>query len=335
MKKLQIPNSKLQGNTKPQAPRLSRQNAALNPRTEVGQTGMSASRRTSVLGLNSWCLEFLWSLALGVRSFARVALLCLALQLSAAAGSPLTLWYRQPAAKGMNEALPIGNGRIGALIYGGVATERLVLNDSSFWTGTEISSDDYSKMGSYQMLGELLVTVSGGNTASITSPVVSCPSGHKAFYEKEELAYSFDGKAGTKWCVEHHDQPVVWEARLPEAKAVAQYTLTSANDSPKRDPSTWEFAGSADGKAWTTLDKHSSEPTFGKRGEAKQFAFTNDKPFRFYRFTFQPNAGMKHFQVGEIAMAGVTPMQDTALAAVEDYRRSLDLATATHVVSHK
>ncbi len=77
-------------------------------------------------------------------------------QISAA---DLTLWYDKPAAGGMNEALPIGNGRIGALIYGGVDTERLVLNDSSLWTGTEISSDDYAKMGSYQMLGELLINL--------------------------------------------------------------------------------------------------------------------------------------------------------------------------------
>ena len=69
----------------------------------------------------------------------------------------LTLWYDKPANKGMNEALPIGNGKFGGLIYAGPKQERVVLNEISLWTGSEISTDDYAKMGSYQMLGELLV----------------------------------------------------------------------------------------------------------------------------------------------------------------------------------
>ena len=250
----------------------------------------------------------------------------------------LTLWYTQPAKKGMNEALPIGNGRIGELVYAGVETERLVLNDSSLWTGTEISSDDYSKMGSYQFLGELFVTMSSGATASlaVTEPVVSCPSGQKAFYESEELAHSFDGDPNTKWCVEHHNEPVVWEARLPEAKALTQYAFTSAHDTPQRDPSTWTFAGSNDGKEWTSLDKHSGEPPFAKRGESKTFSFANTTAFRIYRFTFQPNKSMKHFQIGEIALPGVMAHKtaDAAPSAAE-YRRCLDLATAMHTVTYK
>jgi alpha-L-fucosidase 2 len=71
--------------------------------------------------------------------------------------SDLTLWYAQPAAKGMNEALPIGGGRFGGLIYAAPERERIVLNEISLWTGTEISSDNYKEMGSYQMLGELLI----------------------------------------------------------------------------------------------------------------------------------------------------------------------------------
>src|ERR1035437_11180302 len=69
----------------------------------------------------------------------------------------LTLWYDKPANKGMNEAMPIGNGKFGGLVYAGPKQERVVLNESSLWTGTAISTDDYSKMGWYEMLGELLV----------------------------------------------------------------------------------------------------------------------------------------------------------------------------------
>ncbi|MFD1951815.1 glycoside hydrolase N-terminal domain-containing protein [Sphingomonas arantia] len=44
------------------------------------------------------------------------------------------LWYAQPA-KVWTEALPIGNGRLGAMVYGGTAAERLQLNEDSFWAG--------------------------------------------------------------------------------------------------------------------------------------------------------------------------------------------------------
>jgi alpha-L-fucosidase 2 len=48
--------------------------------------------------------------------------------------SPLTLWYRQPAEQ-WTEALPIGNGRLGAMIFGGIARERLQLNEDTLYAG--------------------------------------------------------------------------------------------------------------------------------------------------------------------------------------------------------
>jgi len=47
---------------------------------------------------------------------------------------PFTLWYRQPAREWV-EALPIGNGRLGAMVFGGVREERLQLNEDTFWSG--------------------------------------------------------------------------------------------------------------------------------------------------------------------------------------------------------
>jgi alpha-L-fucosidase 2 len=45
-----------------------------------------------------------------------------------------TLWYRKPAGV-WEEALPIGNGRLGAMIFGGVADERIQLNEDTLWAG--------------------------------------------------------------------------------------------------------------------------------------------------------------------------------------------------------
>lgn len=68
----------------------------------------------------------------------RVILLCLiALEpvaVSAAERHRTVLWYRQPAAT-WNEALPVGNGRLGAMIFGGTASERIQLNEDTIWAG--------------------------------------------------------------------------------------------------------------------------------------------------------------------------------------------------------
>jgi alpha-L-fucosidase 2 len=51
------------------------------------------------------------------------------------AESPLTLWYRKPASKWESEALPIGNGSLGTMVFGQVEHERLQLNEHSLWSG--------------------------------------------------------------------------------------------------------------------------------------------------------------------------------------------------------
>ena len=46
----------------------------------------------------------------------------------------LKLWYNKPASK-WTEALPIGNGRIGAMIFGGIEQDRIQFNEETLWTG--------------------------------------------------------------------------------------------------------------------------------------------------------------------------------------------------------
>src|SRR5436190_7351524 len=53
---------------------------------------------------------------------------------AASADSANLLWYRQPAVQ-WTEGLPIGNGRLGAMVFGGVEAERLQINEDTVWAG--------------------------------------------------------------------------------------------------------------------------------------------------------------------------------------------------------
>ncbi len=55
------------------------------------------------------------------------------------------LWYRQPACS-WNEALPLGNGRLGAMVFGGVEAERICLNEDTLWSG---KPNFYENEGAY------------------------------------------------------------------------------------------------------------------------------------------------------------------------------------------
>src|ERR1035438_198139 len=76
--------------------------------------------------------------------------LMIALALAATASAQrLALHYTQPAEDWQSQALPIGNGRLGAMIFGDARREHVQLNEISLWTGDE------NDTGSYQNLGDL------------------------------------------------------------------------------------------------------------------------------------------------------------------------------------
>ena len=69
-----------------------------------------------------------------------------------AGDSTTTLWFDKPA-KSFHESLPLGNGRIGAMVFGGVAEERIVLNESSVWSGSR--DEEADRPDAYKVLPEI------------------------------------------------------------------------------------------------------------------------------------------------------------------------------------
>ncbi|GGH28281.1 glycoside hydrolase family 95 protein [Paenibacillus segetis] len=65
------------------------------------------------------------------------------------------LWYNQPASR-WEEALPVGNGRIGAMVYGGVNSEIIALNEDTLWSGFPRDGQNYEALRHLKKVRELI-----------------------------------------------------------------------------------------------------------------------------------------------------------------------------------
>ncbi|MGC4948880.1 glycoside hydrolase family 95 protein [Streptomyces sp. DT224] len=106
---------------------------------------------------------------------------------------PMRLWYTSPAAEWL-EALPVGNGRIGAMVFGGTDTERLQLNEDSLWAG---GPHDYVRPGAGTHLDEIrrLVVEEKWNQAQrlIDTSFIGSPSEQVAYQVLGDLELAFAG----------------------------------------------------------------------------------------------------------------------------------------------
>lgn len=68
------------------------------------------------------------------------------------------IWFTAPA-KSFTESCPLGNGRLGAMVFGGVEKEHIVLNESTMWSG---SPQDADKENAYKVLPEIRAALLAG-----------------------------------------------------------------------------------------------------------------------------------------------------------------------------
>ncbi len=73
----------------------------------------------------------------------------------------LKLWYSRPATEWMTSALPIGNGELGAMFFGGIRQEQVQFNEKSLWNGST------EKRGAYQSFGDLFLEFDGIDTCAV------------------------------------------------------------------------------------------------------------------------------------------------------------------------
>jgi alpha-L-fucosidase 2 len=133
-------------------------------------------------------------------------------------GNPhLLLWYDKPAAKWV-EALPVGNGRLGAMVYGGVIQERLQLNEGTLWAGGPYNPVNPQAKEALPKVRQL---VDGGKYREaaelVGAKVMARPLGQMPYQTVGDLLLTFSGTTN----VDNYRR----ELNLDNATTTVSYTM--------------------------------------------------------------------------------------------------------------
>lgn len=160
-----------------------------------------------------------------------LALLSILIQSEAQDGG-LKLWYDEPARR-WTEALPIGNGKLGAMLYGGIQHDRIQFNEGTLWTGVPRV---HHRDGAHRYLSQIRQLLEEGRQD-----------------EAERLAEQhFMGRKFNE--DNYEDQKRAWYAKVRSDTTPAAFTLDDATwkliSLPTRDG--WEAVGldGVDGSVW-------------------------------------------------------------------------------------
>ncbi len=152
----------------------------------------------------------------------------------------------------------------------------------------------------------------------------------------------FDNRLGggnDKWCCGRGggipEEGLHVTAELEDTYALTHFTVSSANDTPNRDPTHWEIQGSNDGEEFTTIYMHDGNSFWDQRLQVVRFDAGDDFDeqrigYRFFRhvtFNTVANPAGAYFQIGEIEYFGDTSLPvdpqakiTTTWGSIKDFR---------------
>jgi len=105
----------------------------------------------------------------------------------------MVLWYRQPAVEWL-DAMPIGNGMMAAMVFGGTGRERIALNESSFWSGRPHDYDDPNAIKYFPLIRDLVFAGKFQEAEKMADEhFYGTPAAQQAYQPLGDLLLSFDG----------------------------------------------------------------------------------------------------------------------------------------------
>ncbi len=95
----------------------------------------------------------------------------------------LTLWYDKPAGKTWEAALPIGNGRLAAMVYGNISTDVLQLNESTVWSGGPNRNDNPDALEALPEIRRLIFEGKNADASRLATEKVQSRKNHGMKYQ--------------------------------------------------------------------------------------------------------------------------------------------------------
>lgn len=106
----------------------------------------------------------------------------------------LKLWYKQPAGKVWENALPVGNGRLGAMVYGNVEKEIIQLNEHTVWSGSPNRNDNPLALDSLPLIRQLIFAGKQKDAERVANNAIITKKSHgQMFQPVGNLLLSFPG----------------------------------------------------------------------------------------------------------------------------------------------
>ncbi|OJX87400.1 MAG: hypothetical protein BGP01_00840 [Paludibacter sp. 47-17] len=163
----------------------------------------------------------------------------------------MKLWYQTPANEWMTQALPIGNGELGAMFFGGVEQEQIQFNEKTRWKGHE------TLRGAYQSFGDIFLNFSGHTNYTDYQRSLNLDDA------LGEVRYTVDGVEYVReYFASYPDQAIVVRISTPgvRGKVSVQLRLENAQHTVKEGNSSVSWMeGKSDLLSYCAVFKVSSE----------------------------------------------------------------------------
>ncbi|HLT75103.1 MAG TPA: glycoside hydrolase family 95 protein [Ohtaekwangia sp.] len=118
-----------------------------------------------------------------MRSLLLTILVCCPVISGFSQDSRLRLWYSKPAGDTWENALPIGNGKLGAMVYGNVARETVQLNEHTVWSGSPNRNDNPKSLAALPEIRRLIFEGKHKDAEALANEAIISKSSHGQMFQ--------------------------------------------------------------------------------------------------------------------------------------------------------
>jgi hypothetical protein len=161
----------------------------------------------------------------------------------------------------------------------------------------------YTQLSQWNLYGNPLSIAARPKPLTLVSGGTAKASSQNA--PVEGAAQAVDNNPATKWLAFSATESLRYQTA--QANVVTQYSITSANDVPGRDPASWRILGSTDGIHWTLLDVQKKQ-IFSSRFQTNTYTLTNTTAYTYYALKITANNGAAYTQLADWSLYVSTPV---------------------------